>query len=377
VNVSYLIDDDMKMLRESAARLFAGADTVRTLRRLRDARDLAGLARGVWPAMSALGLAGILVPEAYGGAGLGARTSTQVAETMGVGLATGPFIASAVMGATAVLAGENEALKDRLLPDVAAGGTVLALAAEETERHRPDQIRTVARREGRSYRLSGRKVAVIGGNLADWLVVAAQDDAAGGLGLFLVDAHAAGLAFDLGIGIDSHPTVNVTLSEVTVDSGSRIAGPEHADTALERALDAGRLHLAAEMLGVAQEAFDRTVDYLKTRVQFGKKIGEFQALQHRAAILLGEIEIARSVVMKAASLWDEGDAAAKAYVSLAKARLGDIARRVTTEAVQLHGGIGMTDDFDIGLFLKRARAASELLGDGAFHAERWARLQGM
>jgi alkylation response protein AidB-like acyl-CoA dehydrogenase len=146
---------------------------------------------------------------------------------------------------------------------------------------------------------------------------------------------------------------------------------------LDKVYDIGRLHLAAEMLGAGQEAFDRMVDYLKTRSQFGRLIGEFQALQHRAAILFGELEVARSVVLKAAMAYDANDAKAAEWISLAKARVGEIAKHVTTEALQLHGGIGMTDDFDLGFYLKRVRALSERLGDTAFHAERYARLRGL
>ncbi|RYD92016.1 MAG: acyl-CoA dehydrogenase, partial [Sphingomonadales bacterium] len=150
---------------------------------------------------------------------------------------------------------------------------------------------------------------------------------------------------------------------------------EQVAALIERVHDAGRLHLAAEMLGLAAEAFDRAVDYLKTRVQFGRKIGEFQALQHRAAILFGEIEIAASVVLKAATLHDAGDARFPAYASLAKAKVGEVAKHVTAEAVHFHGGLGMTDDFDLGFYLKRARAAAEHLGDTAFHQERYAVLE--
>ncbi len=375
--MTFLLDDDTRMLRESAGRLFVDLDAARSLRSRRDAHDLSALGRGAWDGMVELGLPGILVPDDHGGSGLGARAGVQVAEMMGRSLATGPFVASAVMGATALQAGDNDGLRQRLLPEVAAGAMVLALAAEETARHRPDTIKASARPGKGGYVLSGRKLAVIDGNIADAFLVAAREEGAGGLSLFLVGAEAVGLSVASSMAFDGHPLANIILAETFVPATDRIAGPERGAAALDRALDAGRLHLAAEMLGVAQEAFDRTIDYLKTRVQFGRKIGEFQALQHRAAIMLGELEIARSVVMKAAALWDADDSAAPAFVSLTKARVGDIACHVTTEAVQLHGGIGVTDAFDIGLFLKRAKAGSQLLGDGAFHTERYARLRGM
>jgi acyl-CoA dehydrogenase len=374
--LSFLIDDDARMLRDSAGRLFAGMDSLRTLRRLRNAGDLVAIGRGAWAGMIELGLPGVFIPERLGGSGLGARAGIQVSEMMGRSLATGPFVASVAMGATAILAGANDMLIDRILPGVASGEIVLALATEETSRHRPDHVACVARPRGDEFRLSGRKVGVIDGNVADQFVVAARDDD-GALSLFLVPAHADRLGLDARMAIDGRAIVTVTLDDVAASAADRIAGPDRAAVALDRAYDCGRLLLAAEMLGAAQEAFDRTIDYMKTRVQFGRKIGEFQALQHRAAILLGELEIGRSAVLKAAFLWDcDADAAADS-VSLAKARLGDIARHVATEAVQLHGGIGVTDEFDIGLFLKRIRAASEHLGDSAFHTERYAQLHGI
>jgi len=189
--------------------------------------------------------------------------------------------------------------------------------------------------------------------------------------LFLIDANAPGVTVTSRMGIDSRPLTDIVFAEVSAAPADLICDPRHAPHLLDRAYDAGRLHLAAEMLGAAQECFDRAVEYLKTRVQFGKKIGEFQALQHRAAILFGELEIARSVVLKAAA------SPTPDTVSIAKARVGDIARKVAGEAVQFHGGIGVTDDFDLGFFLKRIRAAAETLGDSAFHAERYARLRGL
>jgi acyl-CoA dehydrogenase len=373
--VSFLIDDDMRMLRDSARRLFEGLDSIRALRRRRDAGDIPGLARGAWTEMTELGLPGVLVPEAFGGSGLGLRASIQIAEMMGKSLETGPFVASAVMGVTAILGGSNEDLKARLLPEIAAGETVIAIAAEETARHRPDSVATTATRKEGGILLAGTKCTVIGGAAADFFIVTARIQSE--IGLFLVDAHAPGLAVTSGLSVDGQPWTKLILDGVAVSDADRIDGPDLVSAILERTLDAGRLHLAAEMLGCAQEAFDRALDYLKTRVQFGRKIGEFQALQHRAAILLGELEIARSVVMKAAALWDAHEPEARTFVSLAKARVGQIACHVTTEAVQFHGGIGVTDEFDIGLFLKRARAAADQLGDSAFHTERYAQLQGL
>ncbi len=363
-----LLDDDTRMLRESAGRFFAEADTLKKLRSRRDARDLAAMARGEWDGMVALGLSGLLIPEASGGSGLGAVAGIQVSEMMGRNLAAGPYLSSAVMAATAALQGDDDALKAEI-----AAGLVIALAGEETARHDPTAIATKAARDGEGYRLTGHKCAAIDGNIAQRLIVPAR--AGDDLMLFVVDAAADGVTATTHIGVDSHPLVEITFQNARADSVLCAAGRSAA--VLDNVYDIGRLHLAAEMLGAAQEAFDRTVEYLKTRIQFGRLIGEFQALQHRAALLFGALEVARSVVLKAAMAYDASDAKAAELISLAKARVGEIAKHVTTEAVQLHGGIGMTDDFDLGFYLKRVRALSERLGDTAFHAERYAHLRGL
>jgi alkylation response protein AidB-like acyl-CoA dehydrogenase len=368
--VSYLLNDDAKMLRESAGKFFAGSDSLKLLRRWRNARDLTAAARGAWDGMVELGFAGILIPEEFGGVGLDARAGVQVAEMMGRALASGPFVSSAVMAATAIAHGDNDRLKTELLPAI-AGGTIVAMACEEKSRHSPHSIETVAMKQGENYVLSGSKTAVIDGNIADRLIVAARPLDAQDLLLFLIDTDTPGIMVKSRMAIDSRPLVDIAFHDVPATAANLICDPRHAPHLLDRAYDAGRLHLAAEMLGAAQEAFDRAVEYLKTRVQFGKKIGEFQALQHRAAILFGELEIARSVVLKAAATPTPDS------VSMAKARVGEIAKKVAGEAVQFHGGIGVTDDFDLGFFLKRIRAAAETLGDSAFHAERYAQLRGL
>ncbi len=368
--MTYLLNDDTKMLRDSAEKFFAGADSLKKLRERRNARDLDGSARGAWDGIVALGFAGILIAEEFGGAGLDGRAAIQISEMMGRTLSTAPFLSSAVMAATAIQLGNNARLKSELLPAIASG-TIIALAGEECARHRPHAIETVARREGGTFRISGRKVAVIDGNIAERLIVIARNESDGELLMIPVAATADGITINARLGLDSQPQVEIAFNDVPAETADLICDPAETLAILDRTYDAGRLHLAAEMLGAAQEAFDRTVDYLKTRVQFGKKIGEFQALQHRAAILFGELEIARSVVLKASEVQSAD------YFSMAKARVGEIAKHVAGEAVQMHGGIGVTDDFDLGFFLKRIRAASELLGDSAFHAERYAGLRGL
>jgi acyl-CoA dehydrogenase len=356
-------------------RCFADYDGAKMLRRHRDARDFAAMGRGAWDGMTELGLSGVIVPEDFGGAGLGFRESVQVSEMLGRSLATGPFLSTAIMAATAIRHSDNDRLKREILPAIAAGQKIMAIAGEERARHSPWAIETVARRDGDRFRISGHKMAVIDGNIAGKFIVAARDaDAPDTLLLLLADAGQPGISAKTAMGLDSHPLCDVTFSDAVTNADALICAAENTPVLLDRIYDAGRLHLAAEMLGLAQDSFDRTVDYLKTRTQFGRRIGEFQALQHRAAILFGELEIAASLVLKAATLHDTGDARFPAYASLAKAKVGEVAKRVTAEAVHFHGGIGMTDDFDLGFYLKRARGAAERLGDTAFHQERYADL---
>ncbi len=373
--MSLLIDDDTRMLRDAAQRYFTESDSVRSLRRLRNARDLVGVARGRWDGIVELGLAGVLIPEAFGGSGLKAIASTQVSEVMGSTLATGPFLSSAVMAVTAIVYGGNDQLKEEILPAISSG-MIVALATEESGRHRPSAITTTARRTSAGYALTGRKIAVIDGNVAEKFIVGARQ-ADSDLLLFLVNASAPGITVTSHMGLDSHPMVEIVLNDTPVGEADVICTATQSVELLDRVYDVGRIHLAAEMLGAAQYAFDQAIEYLKTRVQFGRKIGEFQALQHRAALMFGELEIVRSLVLKAATTYDADDARRREFASLAKARVGEIAKHVVTEAVQMHGGIGVTDDFDMGLFLKRVKAASERLGDSAFHAERYAQLQGL
>jgi alkylation response protein AidB-like acyl-CoA dehydrogenase len=210
------------------------------------------------------------------------------------------------------------------------------------------------------------------GGIAGKLIVAATTD--DGVTLFLIDAEAAGIKIQPLHLVDSRNVADITFSNVKVDAEAVIGVVGSARSTIDRALDVGRALLAAELLGIAQEAFDRTVSYLKEREQFGVKIGTFQALQHRAARMYANLEVAHGVVLKALRALDEGDRAAGLLASLAKGTLTKTARDVLNEATQMHGGIGVTDEFDIGLFFKRARVAGDTFGDDYFQRERLARL---
>jgi acyl-CoA dehydrogenase len=328
--------------------------------------------------MAEMGFAGVAIPEAYGGAGLGMVAAGLIQEAIGRNLTLSPFLSSAIVAATAIARGGIDEQKAALLPEMASAGLIVALAADEAARHTPHHIATRAEPSGNGFRLTGAKPFVLDGHVADRLIVAARtsgaDDDIAGITLFLVDPKAAGVGIDRRWMVDSRNAAAVTLEGVQVDGADMLGKLGEGFALLEAALDAGRACLAAEMLGVSAQSFETTVDYLKQREQFGQKIGSFQALQHRAAHLFCEIELARSATLKALTALDEGSERAPFYVSLAKAKAGDVAKLATNEAVQMHGGIGMTDDYDIGFYMKRARAAAETFGDGAFHGDRLARM---
>lgn len=378
--MALVLTDDQKMIRESADGFFKTEAPVAQHRKLRDAKDATGFDRDTWAKMAEMGFAGVLVPEEHGGAGFGHVAAGLIMEAIGKNLSAAPMLSTAVLGATALVAGGTDEQQAKYLPLIAEGKRLFALAADEAARHAPAKVATTATPSGNGFKLNGVKGFVLDGHVADTLIVAARTSGdegdTAGITLFLVDAKAPGLAIDRRSMVDSRNAARVTLDDVQVD-GADVLGPVGGGFAiLEKVLDAGRACLAAEMLGVSSESFDRTVDYLKQREQFGQKIGSFQALQHRAAHLFCEVELARSATLRALVALDEKDERAPMFASLAKAKSGEVAKLATNEGVQMHGGIGMTDDYDIGFYMKRARAAQETFGDVSFHGDRLARLMG-
>jgi alkylation response protein AidB-like acyl-CoA dehydrogenase len=319
------------------------------------------------------------VPEGDGGLGMGHVEAGIVLEEIGRNLTPSPFLTSSVLAATALDAGSAD-LKARWLPGLIAGDSVFAVAIDEGPKHRPERIAARAEKSGNGFRLSGKKDFVLHGTSADMLVVAARtsgsDEDAEGITLFAVPKDAAGMSHDAVRLVDSSMATHTTFENVELDGDAVIGEVDGGRAVLNKMLLAGRVGAAAEGVGVARGAMDRTVDYLKQRKQFGKLIGEFQALQHRAAHLYSEVEIARAAVIKAAQLLDASSEQAELFASVAKAKVAKTAGLAVREGVQMHGGIGMTDEYDIGLYMKRDRALQEFLGDQYYHANRVAELSG-
>lgn len=378
--MALVLTEEQQLLRDTATQFFQERVPISNLRKLRDSNNPDGFDRAVWKEMADLGFAGILTSEKYGGTDFGPVGLGLVLEQAGRTLAASPLVSTVLLCGSAVQLAGSATQRQDILSAIAAGETIMALALEEGPHHNPTHIATKAEAEGNAYRLSGSKTFVLDGHVADQMIVAARTsgnvDDKSGITLFLVDPKAKGVTVTRTLMVDSRNAANVAFDNVSVGAEAVLGSIDGGSDVLEQVLDIARIGLAAEMLGSAQEVFDTTVEYLKERKQFGVPIGSFQALKHRIADLFAELELCRSVVLDALSALEARRNDVPLIASLAKARLSDTARRMTNEGLQMRGGMGMTDQFDIGLFMKRARVAAATFGDANFHRDRYATLEG-
>jgi alkylation response protein AidB-like acyl-CoA dehydrogenase len=373
-----LMTDDQKMLQETASGFLADEGSItKQLRHWRDISCKDGFGHGLWKQFAELGLTGICIPESHGGLGLGAVETALVMEEVGRNLTPSPFLNTSIVAVRAI---EGTQHADRWYPGILSGEAVLALALDEGPRHAPENTALVARRKGNGFVLDGAKQFVVQGGSADMIITAARTGGepgqTEGLTLFAVGKAQPGLELENAALVDGSKAARLNFKNVELDADAVIGEIDLGWKPLSAALAAGRTGAASELVGVASGAAAMTLGYLRERKQFGRLIGEFQALQHRAAHLYAEIEVARAVVFKAAELLDGGDEGAELYVSAAKAKAADVASLAVREGVQMHGGIGMTDEHDIGFFMKREAVLGELLGDVYYHRNRLAELSG-
>ena len=373
-------DEDQAMLADTASQFMADEGAItKQMRHWRDRNCKDGFGHGLWKQFAEMGFTGMLVGEDDGGLGMGQVEAGIVLEEIGRNLTPSPFLSSSVLAATALKHGSND-VKGRWLPGLISGDQVFAVAIDEGPKHRPQTIACRAEKSGNGFRLTGQKDFVVYGASAEMIVVAARtsgdDSEDGGITLFAVPQDAAGMTHDSVRLVDSSMASHIKFDGVELDGDAVIGEVDGGREVLDAMLKAGRIGAAAEGVGVARGAMDMTIDYLKQRKQFGKLIGEFQALQHRAAHLYSEVEIARAVTIKAAQLLDAGSDKADLMASVAKAKVAKAAGLAVREGVQMHGGIGMTDEYDMGLYMKRDRALQEFLGDQYYHAGRVAELSG-
>lgn len=373
------LNEEQRILKDSAREFLADSAPVEALRKLRDSKDPIGYSKELWQQMVELGWTAISIPEKYEGLEFGYQGLGVVFEQMGFFLSASPLFSTVVLGASAIEILGNEEQKQASLPQIAAGELTLAVALEEGSQHAPTSINTTATESADGFVLNGSKTFVLDGHTADKIIVLArtsgnQNDEQG-ITAFLVDSKEAGVSITRTIMLDSRNAANIQFSDVKVSKDAVLGEVGQAFPAFHQVLARGRIILAAEMLGGCQEMFNRTMAYLKEREQFGVKIGSFQALKHRASQMFIEIELSKSVVLEALTAIDQHSDIEK-IACVAKAKLNDTYQLVTNEATQMHGGIGVTDELDVGLFLKRARVVIHSLGNSAFLRDRLATLSG-
>ena len=374
------LTEEQSMIRDQARSWVTEQSPVQKFRELRDSGNEKGFTPETWSEMVSMGWPGIIIPEQYGGAGLGFLTLGIVLEETGRQLTASPLAASALVGASAILLGGSDAQKQTWLPGIVDGSAILTLAVDESHQHAPENVALKAEQTSGGYELTGMKTFVLEGSAATAFVVAARTDGSpgdtDGITLFVVPANLPGITPQPLKTVDSRGFANVEFQSVRVDGDAVLGRAGEGYAVLDATLDRARAGLGAEMLGTAAQAFDMTLDYLKTRKQFGQVIGSFQALGHRAAELFAEMELARSCVEAALQALDDGADDVDQLCSLSKCKVGDFLHHASNELIQIHGGIGMTDEFDAGFYLKRARVVAATFGNQAFHRNRYAKLLG-
>ena len=378
--MALVLNEEQLMLKDAAAGFLAKKATLADLRQLRDSGHEQGFSSEVWAEMAAMGWAGIAIAEEFGGLGYGYTGLGLVLEQAGRNLSSSPLQSTVLVAATLIAQLGSQRQQEQLLPAIAAGTKLMSLALQEGLHHAPRQVAMTAKRDGDSYILNGTKLLVLDASSAQtFIVIARTAGSAGdeqGLSALLVDAGTQGLSVESRSMVDSRNTGALVLDHLRVPATSLLGAEGEAWGGLSRTLDIANIGLSAELLGLSLEAFERTVAYLKERKQFGQAIGTFQGLQHRAAELFAELELARSIVLQALHAIDDGREDLALLASAAKAKLCEVAQRATNEAIQMHGGIGMTDEHEIGFFIKRARVAQHTFGDYNYHLDRFALLNG-
>jgi acyl-CoA dehydrogenase len=370
--MSLVINEEQNMLKSSAKELLDLKSPISLMRELRD-DNYNQFDPDLWKEMVEMGWTALTVPEEYNGLNFGYVGLGQVIEEMGKKLTVSPMISTVLISTTIVGLSKNEVLKSKLFDKIMSGKKLCTLAHEESSHHNPNIDLSIISNNNEKFILNGKKRFVIDGTISDYLIVSANSESNGSLELVIIDSKSKGITFNNKVHMDSKIYSDISFNNVEFSKDNFLSTENDGKKILKKALDIACVGLAAEMLGNIQQAFDMTIQYLKEREQFGVKIGSFQALQHRSAIMFGEIELCKSIVLKALQAIDSGDENLPELASLAKSKLGLTSKLVTNEAVQMHGGIGVTDDADIGFFLKRVRVSQRIFGDSNYHLDRVAK----
>lgn len=371
--MALIINEEQQMLKTSTKEFLDLKSPLSSLRDLRD-NSYKTYDKELWMEMVEMGWTALTIPEKYNGLNFGYVGLGQLLEEMGRKLTLSPIVSTVLLSSTLISLSKNEILKAKLFQEIMNGSKLVSVAHEEGVHHNPNMLNSLLSKKGERYVLNGNKNFVIDGSLSDYLIVSSKDESGSNTMLVLVDSKSDGISFNNKVHMDSRTYSDISFNNVKVEESSLLSQGNDGNSILEKTFDIARVGLAAEMLGSIQEAFEMTMNYLKEREQFGVKIGSFQALQHRSAIMFGEIELCKSIVLKSLQAIDSDDSNLPKLASLAKAKLGMTLKLVSNEAVQMHGGIGVTDDADVGFFLKRARVIQRTLGDSNYHLDRLAKI---
>lgn len=376
--MALILNEEQQSLKDIAREFLQNNAPVTHFREIRDTENELGYDESLWKEMVNLGWSGILIPEEYGGFDFGMVGMGSILEEAGKTLTPSPLFSTGVLGASLLTLGGTDAQKQTYLPQIVDGTLTTSLALEESNRHAPYSIETQAKKNGDSFVISGSKNFVIDGHSSNLLIVAARTEGSkndvSGITVFLVDSETDGIEITKTNMVDSRNAANIKFSDVAISSNSILGEENNGASLLESVLDRAQIAISAEMLGNASQAFDLTLAYLKERKQFGAVIGTFQALQHRAAEMYSELELTKSSVIAACNAVDNNSNDLRRMASLAKFKSGETNYLVTNEAVQMHGGVGVTDEYDVGLFMKRARVTEQIFGNSEYHIERYATL---
>ena len=376
--MALILNEEQQSLKDIASEFLQSNAPVTHFREIRDTQNELGYDESLWMEMVNLGWSGILIPEEYGGFDFGMVGMGSILEEAGKTLTPSPLFSTGVLGASLLTLGGNDSQKQTYLPQIVDGTLTTALALEESNRHSPYSIDTLAKKNGDQFIISGCKNFVIDGHSSNLLIVAARTEGSvndeSGITLFLVNSDSQGLEITKTSMVDSRNAANIKFSDVTVSSDNILGEENNGASLLEVVLDRAQIAISAEMLGNASQAFNLTLEYLKERKQFGAVIGTFQALQHRAAEMYSELELTKSSVIAACNAVDENSNDLRRMASLAKFKSGETNHLITNEAVQMHGGVGVTDEYDVGLFMKRARVTEQIFGNSEYHIDRYATL---
>ena len=376
--MALLFNEEQQYLKDTAKDFVQKNAPINHFRELRDSEDETGYSKELWKQMAELGWAGILISEEYGGSDFGMTGMGGILEETGRCLVPSPLFSTALLGVSLIELGGKADQKKNLLTKIAKGELTTAFALEEGSRHTPYRISTTAEKKGKNFVLNGKKTFVLDGHSADLIVLAVRTSGRiedqSGISLFLIDPNSTGLQRKRTHMVDSRNASEIHLKDVEVSETKLLGELDAGFSIIEEVLERGQIGISAEMLGNTLEAFDITLEYLKERKQFGAVIGSFQALQHRAAVMFAEIELTKSSVMGALNAVDENSNDRSRFASLAKFKAGETLHLVSSEAVQMHGGVGVTDEFDIGFFLKRSRVAEQIFGSSDYHLDRYATL---